>query len=235
MGFTIGGMRERGAPRPPTRRARRGAGRSPLDTAVVEYVGLWGWDVTPGAVTHAVAGRRPACSCGRAECPAPGAHPLAPGRVIPAGTPLDEALDAWAEARASTPGATALLPTGLTFDVLQVPGAVAGAALPRLDRLALPLGPVALAPDDRAWFFVAPGIAARLPTLLDSLGWPEAPPRLTGLGAGAHVTAPPSELSDLGEVVWLRRPDLETAATPPGANPLLGVLAALCHRLPPAA
>ncbi|KAB8161555.1 DNA primase [Streptomyces sp. 3MP-14] len=232
MGFTIVGMRERRTPRAPTRTGRRGAGGSPLDTAVAEYVGLWGWDVTPGAVlVTGQAGCR--CSCGRADCPAPGAHPLAPGRLIPAGTPLDEALDAWAEARAAAPGATALLPTGLRFDVLQVPEAVARAALPRLDRLALPLGPVALAPDDRAWFFVAPGIAAQLPSLLRALGWPATPPRLAALGRGAQVPAPPSAVADLGEVVWLRRPDVETAATPPGASPLLGVLATLCRRLAP--
>ncbi|RMI29385.1 DNA primase [Streptomyces triticirhizae] len=232
MGFTIVGMRERRTPRPPARGARRDAGGSPLDTAVAEYVGLWGWDVTPGAVLATGQGGC-RCSCGRADCPAPGAHPLDPGRVIPAGTPLDEALDAWAEASAAAPGATALLPTGLRFDVLQVPEAVARAALPRLDRLALPLGPVALAPDDRAWFFVAPGIAAQLPSLLRALGWPGTPPRLTALGQGAHVPAPPSAVAGLGEVVWLRRPDVETAATPPNANPLLGALAALCRRLAP--
>ncbi|MDT0269350.1 bifunctional DNA primase/polymerase [Streptomyces sp. DSM 44915] len=233
MGFTIGGMRERGAPRPMAGRARRGAGRSRGDTAVAEYVGLWGWDVTPGAAARpGAAGRRAGCSCGRPDCPAPGAHPQA--RAIPAGTPLDEALDAWAEARSATPGATVLLPTGRAFDVLQVPAVVARAALPRLERLALPLGPVAQAPDGRAWFFVAPGFAAELPTLLDELGWGGLPLRLTGLGRGSHVTAPPSSVAGLGEVVWLRPPDLETAAAPPSAKPLLGALASLCHRLTPA-
>ncbi|SOD64588.1 hypothetical protein SAMN06297387_11839 [Streptomyces zhaozhouensis] len=235
MGFTIGGMRERGAPPPPARRAAgRGADRGRIEAAVAEYVGLWGWDVAPGAVLDKGARRRPVCSCGGAACPAPGAHPLLHGRVITAGTPLDEALAAWSKARPAPPGATALLPIGRAFDVLQVPEAVARAALPRLDRLGLPLGPVALAPDDRAWFLVAPGIAARLPALLDALGWPEPPPRLTALGPGDHIAAPPSPVAGLGEVVWLRRPDVDTAAVPPGANPLLGALASLCRRLAPA-
>ncbi|WP_062205903.1 bifunctional DNA primase/polymerase [Streptomyces sp. NBRC 109706] len=235
MGFTIGGMRERGGPRPTTGRVRRGQGRSPMDTAVAEYVGLWGWDVTPGAGLRPAAGRRGTeCSCGHADCSRPGTHPLPRGRTIPAGSPLDRALDIWADARAETPSATALLSTGVAFDVLEVPESVARAALPRLDRLAVPLGPVALAPDGRAWFFVAPGIAAELPSLLDRLGWSGIRLRLRGLGAGRHIAAPPSDFAGLGAVGWLRPPDLETAATPPSGDSLLGALASLCHRLAPA-
>ncbi|UED86871.1 DNA primase [Streptomyces profundus] len=234
MGFTIGGMRERGEPRPTIGRARRAPGRSPMDTAIAEYVGLWGWDVTPGAGLRLAAGRlRAECSCGRADCARPGAHPLPPARTILAGSPLDRALDIWADARAGTPSATALLSTGVAFDVLEVPESVARAALPRLDRLAVPMGPVALAPDGRAWFFVAPGVADELPQLLDKLGWSSIRLRLRGLGAGWHIAAPPSDFAGLGAVGWLRPPDLETAATPPSANPLLGALASLCHRLSP--
>ena len=45
----------------------RRRGRSSECTAVAEFTGLWGWDVVPGR-----AGRGGACSCGRADCPAPG-------------------------------------------------------------------------------------------------------------------------------------------------------------------
>ena len=70
MGFTIGGISGLSGIRSGTRPAA--AARSEC-TAVAEYTGLWGWDV----VAPAPPGRRgAACSCGAADCPAPGAHPL---------------------------------------------------------------------------------------------------------------------------------------------------------------
>ncbi len=228
MGFTIGGMREIREMRLRPRRPRR-PGRVPVGTAVAEYTGLWGWDVVPGArVRHALA--RPGCSCGAVGCPAPGAHPVDPELVIPAGTPLDEALDAWAAAWARTPGAAVLLPTGKAFDVLDVPQPAGRFALLRLERLGLPLGPVAAAPHGRAWFLVAPGTAAALPELLYRTGWDGARLDLRCLGPGGHITAPPSDHGGLGPVRWLRPPGLETAAPPP-ARLLLGTLAYVCRRL----
>ncbi|CAM5627669.1 hypothetical protein SFUMM280S_11469 [Streptomyces fumanus] len=77
MGFTIG---------------RIGAPPRSLSvcTAVAEFTGLWGWDVVPGA--RAAGG---ACSCGRADCRAPGAHPLDFAEEIPAGSTLDRVTEAW--------------------------------------------------------------------------------------------------------------------------------------------
>ncbi|UCM90717.1 bifunctional DNA primase/polymerase [Streptomyces marincola] len=227
MGFTIAGMRDlkdlRLSPRRPGR-----ADRTPVTTAVAEYTGLWGWDVAPGA--RAVRGSgplgRPVCSCGARACPAPGAHPLPRGRVVPAGATLDDVLRTWAR----TPDAAVLLPTGDRFDVLEVPEAAARCALPRLERMSIPLGAVALAPHRVAWFLVAPGAAAGLPHLLYRMGWDAALPGLRALGTGHHITAPPSGHAGRGPVRWLRAPGLETAAPPP-ARLLLGTLAYACHRM----
>ncbi|RPK57534.1 hypothetical protein EES43_21675 [Streptomyces sp. ADI96-02] len=214
MGFTIGGIRER-------RAGSRRRGRGAEGTTVAEYTGLWGWAVVPGA--RAVAG---ACSCGESRCPAPGAHPLGFAREVPAGAGADRAADAWAE----TPGASMLLPVGRAFDVLDVAERTGRRALVRLERMGLPLGPVAVTPTGRAQFFVAPGAAVALPDLLYRMGWDDADLDLRALGAGAHITAPPCDLGGRGPVRWLRPPALDTAAAPPPARLLLGTLAYVCHR-----
>ncbi|MGV9631434.1 bifunctional DNA primase/polymerase, partial [Streptomyces sp. NPDC003487] len=110
MGFTIGssrGIRDFRDIRSVSRRR----GRSSECTAVAEYTGLWGWDVVPG--TRAAAG---VCSCGRSDCPAPGAHPLDFAPEVRAGATLDEVTAAWGE----VPGASVMLPVGRAFDVLEV-------------------------------------------------------------------------------------------------------------------
>ncbi|ONK10925.1 bifunctional DNA primase/polymerase [Streptomyces sp. MP131-18] len=233
MGFTIVGMREIRELRLAARRPGR-PDRAPAATAVAEYTGLWGWDVVPGARARRGPGPhgRVTCSCGDRDCAAPGAHPLAPERTVPAGATLDQAAQAWAR----TPGAAVLLPAGGSFDVLEIPETAARCALPRLERMNIPLGPVALAPHGRAWFLVAPDAAAGLPQLLYRLGWDGAQLNLRALGAGRHITAPPSDHAGLGPVRWLRAPGLETAVSPPPARLLLGTLAYACHRTgPPAA
>ncbi|NGN66861.1 bifunctional DNA primase/polymerase [Streptomyces sp. A7024] len=217
MGFTIGGIRGRGlTERRPTRRARASE-----CTAVAEYTGLWGWDVQAGARLL-----RGECSCDRSDCASPGDHPLDYAPVIKAGTTLDDVTTAWTQ----TPGATLLLPVGDHFDVLDVAAPAGHRALVRLERMGLPLGPVAATPDGRAHFFVAPGAAADLPQLLYRTGWDDAELDLRCLGAGDYVTAPPSEVSGQGPVRWLRPPTLETAGRPPHARLLLGTLAYVCHR-----
>lgn len=220
MGFTIGGMREI---RSGTRRRGRSY-RSSECTAVAEYTGLWGWDVVRGA--RAAGG---ACSCGRTDCPAPGAHPLefAPG--IPAGATLDAVTRAWAE----LPGAAVMLAVGRTFDAIEVAEPTGRRALARMERMGLPLGPVTATPDGRAHFFVAPGAAAELPGLLYRMGWDDpASLDLHGLGPGAYLTAPPSDRGGHGPARWLRPPALD-AADPPEARLLLGTLAYVAHRSRP--
>ncbi|MEU6487652.1 bifunctional DNA primase/polymerase [Streptomyces sp. NPDC046887] len=214
MGFTIGATRILSG-------SRRRTGRTTAEcTAVAEYTGLWGWDVVPGA--RAAAGR---CSCGDGSCTAPGAHPLSFAPEVPAGATLDDAARAWAR----FPGASMMLPVGRAFDVLEVAEAAGRRALVRLERMGLPLGPVCVTPTGRARFFVAPGAAAQLPQLLYRMGWDDADLDLLCLGAGTHITAPPSDLGGRGPVRWLRAPAPDTCA-PPQARLLLGTLAYICHR-----
>ncbi|MFI1015650.1 bifunctional DNA primase/polymerase [Streptomyces sp. NPDC020965] len=221
MGFTIGsgsrGIRD-------IRSGSRRRGRTTERTAVAEYTGLWGWAVVPGARVTS-----DGCSCGEARCPAPGAHPLPHATEIPAGATLDTVTGAWER----TPGAALLLPVGRTFDVLDVPAPAGRRALVRLERMGLPLGPVAATPDARCQFFVAPGAADDLPELLYRMGWDDAELDLHCLGPGDHITAPPSDHAGLGPVSWLRPPSVSTGATataPPEARLLLGTLAYICHR-----
>ncbi|GEC10577.1 DNA primase [Streptomyces spinoverrucosus] len=217
MGFTIGssrGIRD-------IRSGSRRRGRSSECTAVAEYTGLWGWAVVPGA--RAAAG---VCSCGRPECPAPGAHPLDFAPEVPAGATLDQVIKSWAE----FPGAAVMLPVGRAFDVIEVAEPAGRRALVRLERMGLPLGPVTATPDGRAQFFVAPGAAYELPALLYRMGWDDPHLDLRGLGPGTHITAPPSDRAGLGPVRWLRPPDLDSARKPPAARLLLGTLAYVAHR-----
>ncbi|QES52302.1 DNA primase [Streptomyces venezuelae] len=219
MGFTIGGSRGTREFRTGTRRR----GRMSDCTAVAEYTGLWGWDAVPGA---RAAGPARGCSCGDRGCRAPGAHPLPGARAVPAGATLDEATEAWAD----YPGAAVLLPTGRSFDLIEVAAEAGRRALVRLERMGLPLGPVTATPDGRAQFFVAPGAAAELPQLLYRMGWDDAGLDLRALGEGSFLTAPPSDHGGLGPVTWLRPPTLDTAGRPPQARLLLGTLAYICHR-----
>ncbi|MFI1501936.1 bifunctional DNA primase/polymerase [Streptomyces platensis] len=219
MGFTIGGIRE-------MRSSSRRRARSTEISAVAEYTGLWGWDVVPGARAVRAGSGRTDCSCGAADCPSPGAHPLAFGQELTAGAGWEKAAAAWAE----TPGAAILLPVGRSFDLLDVPEAAGRNALARLERMGLPLGPVAVAPTGRALFFVAPGAAGQLPDLLYRMGWDDAALDLRSLGPGDHLTAPPSDLGGRGPVRWLRPPDLDTAGRPPQARLMVGTLAYACNR-----
>ncbi|MFD5661982.1 bifunctional DNA primase/polymerase [Streptomyces hirsutus] len=218
MGFTIGisrGIRD-------IRSGSRRRGRGSEGTAVAEYTGLWGWDVVPGA--RAAAGT---CSCGRAGCRTPGAHPLDFAPEIPAGAPLDDVSEIWAE----YPGAAMMLPVGRAFDVIEVAEPAGCRALARLERMGLPVGPVAATPDGRAQFFVAPGAAAALPELLYRMGWDDpAALDLHGLGPGTHITAPSSDRGGRGPVRWLRSPALDAVPRPPEARLVLGTLAYVVHR-----
>ena len=215
MGFTIGGIRE-------IRSGTRRRGRSSECTAVAEFTGLWGWDAVPGA--RAAAG---ACSCGHAECPAPGAHPLDFAPQVSAGATLDDVIKTWSE----FPGASVMLPVGRAFDVIEVAEPAVRRGLVLLERMGLPLGPVTATPDGRAHFFDAPGAAGDLPGLLYRMGWDDPSALdLRGLGPGSHITAPPSDRGGLGPVRWLRPPALDAATNPPAARLLLGTLAYVAHR-----
>jgi hypothetical protein len=245
MVFTIGSMRqmrvgrteERAAARfaafaadpgaaPGVRTGARRWTRASVSTVVAEYTALCGWAVAPGARATRGGG---ACSCGDAGCERPGAHPLSFAEEVPAGAGPHEAARAWAQ----VPGAAVLLPTGRTFDVIDVTEASGRRALARLERMGLHLGPVLVTPAGRAQFFVAPGAAQELPQLLYRMGWDGAELDLRCLGPGEHVTAPPSDAGGLGPARWLRepRPGVRSPMPqPPEARLLLGTLAYVSHR-----
>ncbi|MFC7471080.1 hypothetical protein ACFQVA_31450 [Actinomadura keratinilytica] len=86
-----------------------------------------------------------------------------------------------------------MLPVGVAFDILDVAERAAERALVRLERMGLPLGPVAVTPEGRAQFFVASGSARALPGLLYRMGWDDADLDLRPLGPGTYITAPPSD------------------------------------------
>ncbi|MFC0601980.1 SCO3374 family protein [Streptomyces palmae] len=77
------------------------------------------------------------------------------------------------------------LPTGVRFDVLELPADAGRALLRRMPGT----GPVAVA-GRRMQLLVAAGGAEELPGLLDWLEWGGVPLELTALGAGGLMTAP---------------------------------------------
>jgi hypothetical protein len=124
-------------------------------------------------------------------------------------------------------GAAVHLLTGQSFDVLDVPEPAGCQALVRLERMGIRPAPV-LASHGRAFFFVAPQTASRLPELLYRTGWDDAELDLLPHGPGSRVPAPPSPGAR-----WLRPPTDENAVRPPDPKLLLGTLAYASHRRAP--
>lgn len=126
------------------------------------------WEVAPGAWLIDDGGGGVRCSCGDRRCTLPGAHPLDAdwARTASAGP---GAVRSWWTDR---PRASILLPTGRSFDVLDVPETAGCLALARMERMDLQLGPVVVQPaasgriGRRLHFLVLPGAAARLPEML---------------------------------------------------------------------
>ncbi|MEV6306811.1 bifunctional DNA primase/polymerase [Actinoplanes sp. NPDC051861] len=153
--------------------------RARLRRAALRYA-AHGWMVTPGAY---LSGRR--FHCGRPGCPITGCHP---------------ALETWAESATGDPARilgwwrhrphAVLLTTGESFDVLEVPSALA--------RRAPGIGPAAVTADGRWMFLVRPGLPLR----------PELDRRLDVVlhGTGSWVPAPPSRMPE-GPVRWAVTPD----------------------------
>lgn len=175
-------------------------GEQLLDAAV-RYTEERHWDVFPGTWLEAVGGVE-RCSCAEAGCASPGAHPTRTdwaGRSTGSGA---AARRMWSE----YPTASVLLPTGRTFDAIDVPESAGFLALARMERMNLPLGPVTCTPDRRMLFFVLPGAAAKVDDLVRKLGWSAAAIDLSGRGDGDYVAAPPTRIGGRGAVQWARRP-----------------------------
>lgn len=197
---------------------RHRAARDRLTAAARDYAGL-GWPCFPGA--HPPTGGDPkgsdrACSCDRIGCPDPAAHPVSAAWAHQASVDAAVIGRWWAE----RPQANIILPTGRVFDVFDVPAAAGAAALDRIDREGLPVGPVASFGGDRHLFFVATRGAP-----VDEDEWwschldcsPEDVAETPGMRwhcRDSYVVAPPSVLPHGREVGWLRAPSREPLPDP---------------------
>lgn len=198
-------------------------GEQLLDNAV-RYAEERHWDVFPGTWLEPVDGRE-RCSCGDVACPSPGAHPARPDWANQATGSAVAARRLWAK----QPRASILLPTGRTFDALDVPESAGFLALARLERMDLPLGPVTCTPDRRMLFFALPGAALKAPDLIRTLGWTPSAIDLIARGEGHYVAAPPTRIGGNGAVQWARRPTPANRWLP-DADELISPLAYACGR-----
>lgn len=127
------------------------------------------------------------------------------------------------------PNASILLPTGRTFDAIDVPDSAGFLALARLHRMNRTVGPVTLSPDHRMLFFVLPGAGAKLEDLVRDLGWSPSALDLLARSEGQYVAAPPTRFGGRGSVQWAQAP---TAANRwlPDVEELIDGLAYACGR-----
>jgi hypothetical protein len=194
-----------------------------LDVAV-RYAEERHWDVFPGTWLETMDGAEH-CSCGNPDCASPGAHPTRPDWANQATGSATVARRMWAR----HPRSSILLPTGRTFDALDVPESAGFLALARLERMDLPLGPVTCTPDRRMLFFVLPGAALKVPDLIRGLGWAPGSLDLVGRGEGHYVAAPPTRIGGRGAAQWARRPTPANRWLP-DAEELISPLAYACGR-----
>ncbi|MGW1882311.1 bifunctional DNA primase/polymerase [Streptomyces sp. NPDC001970] len=198
-------------------------GEQLLDSAV-RYAEDRHWDVFPGTWLEAVDGAE-RCSCGAPACEAPGAHAVRPDWASQATGSAVVARRLWGK----HPKASILLPTGRTFDALDVPESAGFLALARMERMDLMLGPVTCTPDRRMMFFVLPGGAAKALDLVRKLGWAPSSIDLVARGEGHYVAAPPTRIGGQGAVQWARRPTPANRWLP-DAEELISPLAYACGR-----
>ncbi|MCQ4080718.1 bifunctional DNA primase/polymerase [Streptomyces sp. RB6PN25] len=200
-----------------------------LREAALRYAEERHWDVLPGTWLEEGDDGAVHCSCGDPVCAEPGAHPSRadwPGQASGSAVAVRRM---WR----NEPRASVLLPTGRTFDVIDVPEVAGCLALARMERMELPLGPVLCTPTRRLAFFVLPGAAVKVPDLLRRLGWPPYALDLTVRGEGDYVVAPPTRMTGAGCVPgcvqWARHPT-EMNRWLPDAEELLSPLAYACGR-----
>lgn len=201
---------------------RQLTGQELLDAAV-RYAQERHWDVLPGSWLEVSEGGAPRCSCSSADCPAPGAHPTRQDWATRASGSAVAVRLMWQR----RPRASVLLPTGRTFDAIDVSEGAGLHALARMERMDVPLGPVISTPGRRLVFFVLPGASAKAPELLGRLGRPPGSLDLTVLGEGRWVAAPPTRMGGGGMAQWARRPTALNRWLP-DAKELLSPLAYAC-------
>ncbi|WP_351231773.1 SCO3374 family protein [Streptomyces sp. NPDC002133] len=134
---------------------------------------------------------------------------------LPVPAPLDDGVARWYENElgwATAGGRPVQLPTGLRFDVLELPADAGFALLRRHERT----GPVAITGRvpraggrARMRLLVAAGSAEELPGLLDWLEWGGIGLDLTALGTGMRMSAPapPGFPVAQGAARWVRPPE----------------------------
>ncbi|PRH76160.1 DNA primase [Streptomyces solincola] len=214
---------EEPAAAPEAARIPQQRGEQLLDCAV-RYAEERHWDVLPGTWLEAVDGAE-RCSCADGGCPQPGAHPARPDWASQATGSATAARRMWAR----QPRASILLPTGRTFDAIDVPESAGFLALARMERMDVALGPVTCTPDRRMMFLVLPGGAPKVPDLVRRLGWSPAGLDLLTRGEGGYVAAPPTRVGGHGAVQWVRRPT-QANRWLPDAEELISPLAYACAR-----
>jgi hypothetical protein len=158
-------------------------------------------------------------------CAAPGAHAAKNDWATQATGSAVAARRMWQK----NPKASILLPTGRTFDAIDVPETAGFLALARMERMELTLGPVTNTPDRRLLFFVLPGAGAKIPDLVRKLGWAPSALDLIARGEGDYVAAPPTRMGAMGAVQWARRPTPANRWLP-DAEELISPLAYACGR-----
>ncbi|MCX4511567.1 bifunctional DNA primase/polymerase [Streptomyces sp. NBC_01619] len=194
-----------------------------LDSAL-RYVEERHWDVFPGTWLEAAEGSE-RCSCGAFGCDAPGAHAARPDWANQATGSAVGARRLWGK----HPKASILLPTGRTFDALDVPESAGFLALARMERMDMALGPVIRTPGRRMLFLVLPGAAQKTPDLVRKLGWMPSSLDLVARGEGHYVAAPPTRVGGQGAVQWARKPTPANRWLP-DAEELISPLAYACGR-----
>ena len=212
------------------------AARDLLVDAAVRYAEERHWEVAPGAWLIEEDGLV-RCSCGDRGCPAPGAHPTSGDWSRKASAGPGVVRRWWTE----NPLASILLPTGRTFDAIDVPEIAGCLALARMERMGLQLGPVLAVPGESAGgagrgrrlvFLVLPGSLPKLPDLLRRLGWGPGRLDLVGHGEGDWLIAPPTRVGTLGYAQWAREPNSLNRWLPE-ATELINPIAYACGREAP--
>jgi hypothetical protein len=188
----------------------------------VRYADERHWDVLPGTWLEYVDGVT-RCSCALPACDAPGAHATRTNWVGHATGSATSARRMWAK----EPRACVLLPTGRTFDIIEVSETAGCLALARMERMDTNLGPVASTPLGRMYFFVLAGNAPKVPALVRQHGWSPEAIDLIARGEGEYVPAPPTRIGVRGSVQWVRRPT-DANRWLPDADELMPQLAYAC-------
>jgi hypothetical protein len=207
-------------------------GRDLLLQAAVTYAEDRHWEVSPGAWLLEDDGP-PRCSCGDLACPMPGAHPATRDWTRRASSGPGVVRRWWTE----NPQASILLPTGRSFDAIDVPEVAGCLALARMERMGLQLGPVLAMPGGpgrgrRLVFLVLPGALPKLPDMLRRLGWGPGRLDLVGHGEGGWIVAPPTRIGALGYAQWAREPTTMNRWLPEAAE-VINPIAYACGREAP--